>query len=153
MKNTVHTPMNEAALFLAALKGPPHMRPIWSALRVGCDVLLLGQNGLEFDPPPTGNGAIVIIEDDTEEGTSGPDGFDASSVVRLAQSVDSIAILSREPIPKIYEAAAEEAMLGYSVLIVETSPEHEYAWFVTLAEAAPDRLIILDGDGPTGRSL
>lgn len=153
MKNTMHTPMNEAALFLAALKGPAHMRPVWQALRAGCDVLLLGQNGLEFDPPPEGNGAIVIIEDDTPESTSGPDGFYASSVERLAQSVDSIAILSREPIPQVYRAAAEEAMRGHRVLIVETSPEHEFAWFVTLTEAAPDQLIVLDSEGPMGRSL
>ncbi|WP_311276782.1 hypothetical protein [Methylobacterium sp. WCS2018Hpa-22] len=148
MKNTIHTLIDATELRRIRQGTGAHMRPVWSALRAGCSVLLLGQNTLAFDPPPSDTGSVVIIEDDTEESTSGPDGFDTASVTWLARNVDTITILSGAPLAHAYVDAAAEAMMGGSALIIETSPEQEIAWLSAIASAVPGKLIGLDPNGP-----
>ncbi|SEG69710.1 hypothetical protein SAMN04488144_14523 [Methylobacterium sp. 190mf] len=131
-------------LIAASGKHQARVEPVWSAIRAGCGLLLLEQNGLCFDPPPMGMGAVIVIEDDTWDGTSGPDGFDAVSVHRLISRVDTISILPHGAVTEAFAAAATEAMQWGWSLVIQTRPEHELAWLLEVAMAAPRVQFMLD---------
>lgn len=153
MRSPIHIPLCAAKLREIAEKLGSHMDPIWAAMRAGCVVILQGQNRLPFYPPPRGIGSIVILEDDTEASTSGPCGFDARSLERLARCADSIAVLSLAPVAQAYAEAAAKAEGGGCALIVETSPQYELAWLEAILTTAPGREILMDPAGPFGMSM
>ncbi|CAM3168292.1 hypothetical protein MEME101129_21955 [Methylobacterium mesophilicum] len=115
-----------------------HMKLVFKAmLDCSCGVMLLDQDRSPFGRPPMPV-FIAIIGDDTDEAL-GPDGFHAASVANLTRSVSEIAIISCEPLKRVYGRSALLARCGASSLIVETRLEQEASWTRFFGLIAPGK--------------
>ncbi len=121
-----------------------HLAPLYEAARdFGCLLAMVPQGAGPFDAPPAGRPAIVIIGDDLDQAL-GPSAFHAKSLRRLLRGVRLAAVVACEPLPEIYaEAARHAVVLRKNVVIVETRPEHEIAWFNLIKSIAPDAALVL----------
>jgi hypothetical protein len=126
-----------------------HMKLVFQAMRdCSCGVMLLDQDRSPFGRPPMPV-FIAIIGDDTDKAL-GPAGFHASSVAHLAQFVSEIAVISCEPLKRIYARSALLARCGASSLIVETRLEQEANWTRFLGLIAPGKPLTIATVRPQG---
>src|SRR3546814_15353923 len=99
----------------AAVRGlalqPPHQEPIVEVVASGQGGLYVAQQGLPCVETlsPTG-GSIIIVGDDTERGSLGPDAF--PGVRSLLGKCQSCAVLEGAPMPAIYFASTGLASIG-----------------------------------------
>jgi hypothetical protein len=132
----------------------PHMNPVLEAVRdFGVSGMWVpqGKNSLDDALDATRNAAIVLVGDDTDHAV-GPGGFDQSSMRRLFQRAEHIAVISSAPPEHVYAGMATLAALARQfVVIVETRPEQEIAW-VEFIQAANPNLPVLPVTVEAGRA-
>jgi hypothetical protein len=115
----------------------------------GVAVCVVPQGGQLFDPP-TGRPTIVLIEDDMHE-AKGPQGFHQESLRSFVKRCTPAMLVTCEPPPAAYTAAAAlAALLNYDVIIIETRPEHEANWKTALDAINPDLAWLLCLVEPAG---
>ena len=121
-----------------------HLAPLYEAARdFGCLLAMVPQGVGPFDAPGADRPVIAVIGDDLDEAL-GPSAFDEQSLRRLLRGVRLAAVVACEPLPGIYaEAARHAVLLRKNVVIVETQPEHEIAWFNLIKLIAPDAAFLL----------
>ncbi|WP_311276779.1 hypothetical protein [Methylobacterium sp. WCS2018Hpa-22] len=131
-------------------RSAPHMKPVFQAMQdCSCGVMLLDQDRCPFVRPPMPV-FIAIIGDDTDKAL-GPAGFHAASVADLARSVCEIAVISCEPLERVYGRSALLARWGASSLIVETRPEQEANWTGFFGLVARGKPLTIATVRPPGR--
>ena len=141
MLDQMHRISKRADLERALEIAQPHLKPIVRAIRDhNVRMLFVPQDASAFRLPKGGDrGAITIIGDDMLR-VDGPEGFHMPSVRRSIRSANWFAVVSCEPIPKVYEAAALLcATTRGNALIVETRPEQEIQWIQLIQKLAPGR--------------
>lgn len=115
------------AAFRALARHQPHLGPIVEFVASGQGGLYVAQQGLPCigTLSPTG-GSIVIVGDDTERGSLGPDAF--PGVRTLLGKCQSCAVLEGAPMPAIYFASTFLASIGGAAAIIECQPNSASAW-------------------------
>jgi hypothetical protein len=126
------------------LKHGRHLVPLYEAAHdFGCLLAMVPQGAGPFDAPGDDRPVIAVIGDDLDQAL-GPSAFDEQSLRYLLKGVRLAAIVSCDPLPEIYASAARHAvLLRKNVVIVETQPEHEIAWFNLIKSIAPDTAFVL----------
>jgi hypothetical protein len=129
---------------------PLHLRPIFVAIRdAGVACCVIPHGGQSFDPP-TSHPTIVLIDDDMDE-TKGPQDFHQESLRNFVKRCAPAMLVTCEPPPTAYAAAAAmAALLNYDVIIIETRPEHEANWKAALDAINPDLAWLLCLVEPAG---
>ncbi len=127
-----------------AVEHGKHLAPLYEAARdFGCLLAMVPQGAGPFDAPGDDRPVIAVIGDDLREAL-GPSAFDEQSLHRLLRGVRLATIVACEPLPQIYASAARHAvLLRQNVVIVETQPEYEIAWFNLIKSIAPDAAFVL----------
>jgi hypothetical protein len=124
----------------------PHMNPVLEAIRdFGVSGMWVPQckDGLDKALDAAKMASIVIVGDDTDRAL-GPTGFDQSSMRRLFQRAEHVAVIASAPPEHVYAGMSTLAALARCfVVIVETRPEQEIAWVEFAKEANPDLSILL----------
>jgi len=141
MLDQMHRISKRADLERALEIAQPHLKPIVRAIRDhNVRMLFVPQMAGAFRLPKDGDrAAIAIIGDDMDQ-AHGPAGFHLPSLRRSIRSANWFAVVSCEPIPKVYEAAALLCTTTRgNALIVETRPEQEIQWIQLIQKLAPGR--------------
>jgi hypothetical protein len=124
----------------------PHMNPVLEAVRdFGVGVMWVPQGKYSVDDALNAarNASIVLIGDDTDRAL-GPTGFDQSSMRRLFQRAEHVAVIASAPPEHVYAGMSTLAALARCfVVIVETRLEQEIAWVEFAKEANPNPSILL----------
>lgn len=138
----IHAPASRACLDMAFEASPLFLRPVIEAVRnYGCGLLTVGQSKQAFRLPGD-RPAIVIIGDDTDRAV-GPKGFNFASTRRAIRACHAFAVISCEPLPAVYACVASSAvLLRQNVMLIETRPEQEDAWYNLIRKLAPDRPLL-----------
>lgn len=118
---------------LSALRAIPHLEPIVEFVASGQGGVYVAQQGLPCVETlsPTG-GSIIIVGDDTERGSLGPDAF--PGIRALLGKCQSCAVLEGAPMPAIYFASTVLAGIGGAAAIIECQPNRSADW-IALAMA------------------
>ncbi len=121
-----------------------HLEPLLRAVRDGgCAFLMVTQHAGAFPMPPKRRPSILVIGDDLNEAL-GPAAFHAPSLRRYVRSCGYAVVVSCEPLPHAYLAAAAFAITQRrNVVLVETRPEREIEWVRLLQETKPGLPILL----------
>ncbi|HYL75769.1 MAG TPA: hypothetical protein VEU96_16270 [Bryobacteraceae bacterium] len=77
--------------------------------------------------PREQRGSMVIV-DDRDPATSGPDSFDSDTMELVLAVASQVAIDSAEPCEKLYQYFMELVSNGKKLLIVQTTPERHGMW-------------------------
>jgi len=130
--------------------GPPHLAPLWLAVRDGgCELLLLSPDTQRIPKPR--QLTIALVMDDL--GVSrGPEAFCQATLGRFIAQCGSVVIVACGPNGLFYDAAAARAILsGSHTVLIETLPEHEIAWINFVQESHPG-VWLLVGTVPHGQA-
>jgi hypothetical protein len=137
-------------LAAAERASPPHMVPIFEAVRVGCQLLLCPQKSGPFELPRRRERALIAIVGDDVDQAFGPAGFHVNSMKRLLRAASHGMIISSSAEVKLYAVAALAARLtGRISVVVETRPEQEIAWHALFQATAPRVPLIVSTVGGT----
>lgn len=121
---------------------PPHLRPVYQAVRDHrVPFLLVGQHIRRFVVPKPGP-FIALLADDPGLAL-GPASFHARSVKKVIRSVRAVTIITGAAYLALYEAAAALTVTGQSVLIIETRLEQEIPWAELVRRIAPSLPILI----------
>ena len=85
--------------------GPPHLRPVWVAIRdAGIGFMMVAQHAGAFEAPNT-RPTLLLIGDDMKEAL-GPAAFHRQSLRRFVSQCSAAVIVGCEPLPIAYASAA-----------------------------------------------
>jgi hypothetical protein len=127
---------HEAFLRELVQTGQQHEVPLWALLGRGVPILVLPPNGLPFEAMG-GLSWVTIFRDEIAEGVR-YDGYHLDSLGRLLAATQVWAIMVPPVNADAYESLAVCAEHALNIVIVETTPEREQAWFAYLSAFAPD---------------
>ncbi|WHQ68625.1 hypothetical protein [Methylorubrum extorquens] len=131
-----------------------HMRPLltMAARRQGL-LALQDQDRTPFTVPEP-RPWVVIIGDDppTPASSLGPLGFDRDSVAALLRAASEVTLIAGDIISAKYSQAAEFGARGLSTVIIETRPEHQWAWIHFAQLVAPRKLGFVGLAAPARRA-
>ena len=121
----------------------PAYAPIVEAMKVGVKLLLIwhGHRIMAAPPQDIGRPWIAIVGDDNEV-SYGPCRYDREGLRRLAKLADGLAVYSGAASVEFHALFAATAVLGASVLVIETQLAHHAEWSAFLREAAPNAPIL-----------
>lgn len=141
----------QIAAILAMPQTPPHLKPVFEAVRdygVGYLTLMQHGHGLPTERLNSQNPMITVAGDDTDA-ARGPGAFHAATLKILTLRASCVAVISSEAVPDIYTLFSLMAgLLRASTLIVETRPEQEHAWVDYVRALAPHTPVILSTSLP-----
>lgn len=142
--------LDYAALSSAIEQAPPHLAPIWLAVRdhgVAFGLLPQGHEPSRF--AAVASPTITLVGDDTSQAL-GPGGFHGESLGRVFVGAGVVVIVACPPHPPLYAAAAITAIFGESAVIIETRPAEELPWIEYVLATCPG-VRILVGTTTVGR--
>jgi hypothetical protein len=105
-----------------------HLFPLFdAAANFACSLLLLFPSGQTFDLPKSP--WIIVVGDDLDR-SYGPSAFHKESLDAAIKACEKCALITSGSAPEAYRLAATHAARGrHNVLLIETRPEQEEAWF------------------------
>lgn len=137
---------NQIASILAMPETPPHLKPVFEAVRdygIGYLTLLQHGHGLPAERLNSQNPMITVVGDDTDAAL-GPIAFHAATLKILTLRASCVAVISSDVVPDIYALfSLMTGLLRANTLIIETRPEHEQAWVEYVRGLSPHIPVIL----------
>lgn len=129
---------------------PPYWTPIIDALeKHGTAVLLLGRSQEPFQMHPE-LPLITVIGDDydaSNDGSTGPMGFDRLSLLKHFANAEAVTIIAGEAKIEHYAAAASVAvLLRKNSILVETQPQWQSEWLQVALYCGVSRLLVVTPD-------
>lgn len=141
-----HATSHQIASILAMPETPPHLKPVFEAVRdYGIIYLTLLQHGhgLPVERLNSQNPMMTVVGDDTDAAL-GPIAFHAATLKILTLRASCVAVISSEPVSNIYALfSLMTGLLRANTLIIETRPEHEQAWVEYVRGLSPHIPVIL----------
>jgi hypothetical protein len=108
--------------------GGEHLLPLLKAADVGVTtVFVVGKERFPARRVHKGQGLIAVIGDDLGI-AQGPTGFHLGSLRKLASKADAWTVMSGAAVAAVYATAADKAMTGAIVLLIETQVQEERSW-------------------------
>ena len=137
--------LSRATVRVAIKGGPPHLRPIYRAMRdARIGHTLVSQHAGPFRLPNIPGRPWVVVLGDDAELAFGPSAFHLPSVSEFTKSCSSAAVVSGSPLVETYRRATTHAALKReNVVIVETRSRFEIEWVRLLKAIKPELDVLL----------